>query len=107
MPRINPLTGAEIVEMAGYDSQNISAAGTYVLATGAGVLRKILINKPISLGIITAYNNTAASGTKLATITNPLTLLQQQQELDYNSKFTTGLTVTTSLADDITVVYSQ
>jgi hypothetical protein len=46
-----------------------------------------------------------ATGTKLATITNPAVLLQSQLPLAFNCKFDTGLTIVTSAADDITVMY--
>lgn len=101
----NPTSGAEMVETPGYSFQNIVGAATTTVKSGAGTLLKIIINKPIALGVITIYDNTAASGTKIGTITNPAAILQQQLELPYEVKFTTGLTIVTSLADDITVVY--
>ena len=85
--------------------QNITTATTTTVKSGAGVLRKIIFNKPVVLGVTTIYDNTAASGTKIGTITNPAALLQQQQVLDYNLRFQTGLTIVTSTADDITVCF--
>lgn len=84
---------------------NISSAGTNVVKSGAGTLVGIIMNKIVSLGVITIYDNTAASGTKIATITNPTVLLNQQMELPYGAKFTNGLTIVTSSTDDITVIY--
>lgn len=90
----------------GYAFSNIAGAATTTVKTGAGTLRKIVVNKAVASGVITVYDNTAGSGTKIATVTNPATLLHSQMELVYDAAFATGLTVVTSAADDITVVYS-
>ncbi len=92
--------------MFGKRYRNISAGATTVLKTGKGRLYAILNNKATASGVITVYDNTAASGTRIATITNPGTLLHNQYELNYQGlEFNTGLTVVTSTTDDITVVY--
>jgi hypothetical protein len=85
---------------------NIAGAATTVIKSGAGRLKCIVVNKAVASGVITVYDNTAASGTKIATITNPGTLLQNYFVLTYNAKFTTGLTIVTSAADDVTVVWN-
>lgn len=86
---------------------NIAGAATTVVKTGAGKLHSIIINKPVATGVITIYDNTAASGTKIGTITNPATLLQQQVVISYTTLgFSTGLTIVTSAADDLTVIYA-
>lgn len=97
----NPLP----VKEKGDSFLNIAAAATTVVKTGAGILRKITVNKAILSGVITVYDNTAASGPKIATITNPAVLLQSNFTLSYDVAFANGLTVVTSAADDITVVY--
>lgn len=89
----------------GYKVRNIAGAATTVVRSGPGRLIAIHCNKAIALGVITIYDNTAASGTKIATITNPAALLAAQYSFLYNCEFRTGLTITTSLADDITVIY--
>jgi len=87
--------------------RNIAGAGTTVVSTRPGRLHGITINSAVLSGVITIYDNTAASGTIIATITNPATLLQNNFDLDYYSLQTSiGLTVVTSAADNITVVYS-
>jgi hypothetical protein len=86
-------------------STNITTATTTTVKSGQGILRAIIFNKPVVLGVTTIYDNTAASGTKIGTITNPAALLQQQMVIPYNVRFQTGLTIVTSTADDITVVY--
>jgi len=85
--------------------RNIAGAATTVVKSGAGILKCLTINTPVSLGVITIYDNTTATGTKIATITNPLALLQGCQTLAYNVNFTVGLTIVTSLGDNITVCY--
>ena len=84
---------------------NIVGAATTTLKSGAGVLVAVVNNKAVALGVTTLYDNTAASGTKIGTITNPAALLASQFGLSYNLTFTTGLTVVTSSTDDITVIY--
>lgn len=84
---------------------NIAGAATTTVKTGAGTLRRITVNKAIANGVVTIYDNTAASGTKIATITHPATLLANQYDLEFGTFFRTGLTVVTSAADDITVVF--
>ena len=84
---------------------NIASATTTTVKTGFGKLENIVINKPVANGVITVYDNTAGSGTKIATITLPATLTQDAITLTYNTAFGTGLTVVTSAATDITVTY--
>lgn len=91
--------------MGGYKFLNIAGAATTVVKTGQGTLAKIIVNKKVANGVITIYDNTAASGTKIGTVTNPATLLDNETTLPYDVNFATGLTVVTSAADDITVVY--
>lgn len=99
--------GDEVIEMMApqYTYKNIAGANTYVIKSGSGFLKSILFNRLISLGTITVYDNTSATGTKIATVTNPLTLVQSTASLEFMCAFTNGLTVVTSAADDITVIY--
>ena len=100
--------GTETVDIENYGDLflNIAGAATTVVKSGAGTLIRIINNKPIATGVITIYDNTAASGTKIGTITNPAALLQEGPlQADYNVRFGTGLTIVTSAADDITVIY--
>jgi hypothetical protein len=86
--------------------RNISAAATTVVKSGSGVLVSIVVNKAVANSTITIYDNTAASGTKIGTITTPATLLHSQYPIPYNVAFSNGLTIVTSAADDITVTYN-
>lgn len=91
-----------------YTATNIvlAAPTTTVIATGNGVLHSITLNNPAATGVITLYNNTAASGTKLATITTPAS--PQPVTLLYDIAFGIGLTITTATAaQDITVAWAQ
>lgn len=90
-----------------YSYANIATATTTVVRNGKGVLKGIVVNKAVATGAITIYDNTAASGAKIATITSPATLIHSQISLDYGEvAFTTGLTIVTSQADDITVIWA-
>lgn len=83
---------------------NIAGAATTVVKPRAGTLHRITINKPIAASTITIYNNTAGSGAKIATITNPAGA-GQPYYLDFIVRFDVGLTIVTSGADDVTAVY--
>lgn len=85
---------------------NIAGAATTIVKASPGRLRHIQINKKVASGVITIYDNaSAASGTKVGTITNPATLLDSTGLLVYNVNVTNGIVVVTSAADDITVVF--
>lgn len=81
--------------------RNITTATTTVVKTGPGVLVSVVLNET-NAGAITIYDNTAASGTVIATIAASAT---GGSTFGYLCQFTTGLTVVTAGADDITVVY--
>lgn len=78
---------------------NIAGAATTVVKRRHGILVGIVVNKPVANSTITIYDNDAASGDKIATINNPV------GPLVYNCKFKNGLTIVTSAADDLTVLY--
>ncbi len=79
--------------------KNLTGAATTVCKYGAGTLHRICNNA--GAGTMTIYDNTAASGTKIAVIafTNNL-------DHEYHCPFFTGLTiVTTGTSQDSTAVY--
>jgi hypothetical protein len=79
--------------------KNIVGAATTVCKYGAGKLH-ILTNNA-GVGTTTIYDNTAASGTKIATIT-----MGNNLNYPFMCPFFTGLTIVTSgVGNDITVVY--
>lgn len=83
---------------------NITSLATTTIKSGPGVLHTICINtKASSVSTATVYDNTAGSGTKIATIDTTSTI----GCLTYDVAFYTGLTVVTAsgTAGDITVSY--
>lgn len=79
---------------------NITSATTTVVKSGAGFLHAITVNTTAA-GAITIYNNTSATGTKIATIKASVA----EQTFTYNVSCSTGLTIVTAAASDITVSY--
>lgn len=90
-----------------FSYNNIATATTTTIKSGSGFLHAISINTPVASSVITIYDNTAASGTKIATITLPAVLLAEgPYGVALNVSFSTGLTVVTATgASDITVSY--
>lgn len=82
---------------------NITSATTTTVKSGAGFLHLIMINAAVASATITIYDNTSAAGTKIATITMPATLLSSQIVLRFDVSFSTGLTIVTTGAEDLTV----
>ena len=89
--------------MAIYCNSNVNETRT--LLSGPGFLKRVVINDLGAAGsFITIYDNTAGSGTKLATITCPATV-GNPFTLTYDVGFSTGLTTTTSGATDVTLAF--
>jgi len=102
MPTFNPTTSYP----GGNKYTNIASATTTVVAAAPATLVAIVCNKALVNGVITIYDNaSAASGTKVGTITHPATLLQNQYVLPYGADMANGITILTGAADDITIVY--
>jgi hypothetical protein len=86
-----------------YNYKNLAALATTTVKSTPGFLHSIIINTAGATGnTVTIYDNTAGSGTKIATI--DATAVSQRI---YNVQFTTGLTVVVAngTAADITVSY--
>ncbi|HEY1035022.1 MAG TPA: hypothetical protein VGE09_08575 [Pseudoxanthomonas sp.] len=81
---------------------NMTAGATTVIKSGAGVLFAVIVNNPGTTQTLTLYDNTAASGTKIATIT----LSASASNLQYGLNFGTGLTAVLSGTADVTIVYA-
>lgn len=84
---------------------NLAANATTVIQAGAGRLHSVLINTIGATGnVCTIYDNTAGSGTKIATID---TTIAAAPPRIYDVEFKTGLTVVigTGTAADITVTW--
>jgi len=80
---------------------NITSATTTVVKSGAGTLHTVVINTRGTVSTATIYDNTAGSGTKIATIDTTLSTTS----FTYDASFSTGLTVVTVGAADITITY--
>ena len=83
---------------------NINTNTTSTVKSGAGVLKRIVVNKVgASSNTCTIYDNTTATGTIIGTI-DPV---HTQMVFEYDLAFSTGLTIVTAngTAADITVIY--
>ena len=95
--------GSPQLVITAYNYKHITTDATTTVKSGSGILHTICINTPAATEMITAYDNTAGSGTIIGVITlyastNPC--------FTYDINFTTGLTlVTATAAGDITVAY--
>ncbi len=93
------------VSVQAFNYTNLAANATTVIRTGPGILHNININtKGASANVITVYDNTAASGTKIATIDSTVAY----GPLNFDVTFLTGLTIVigTGTAADITVSWA-
>lgn len=88
--------------MQAFNYTNIATATTTTVKTGGGVLHLITINTTVA-SAITVYDNTAGSGTKIATIAASPAI---GSTFVYDVSFTTGLTIVTAGNSDITVSWS-
>ena len=79
---------------------NMASTVSTVVKTGAGMLHAIVINKSAN-GTITVYDNTAGSGTKIATLKASVV----ENSYIYDLKFSNGLYVIPGAAVDVTYVY--
>lgn len=82
---------------------NITTKTDTVVKSGAGTLIRIVIS-PGTTDTLTIYDNTAASGTKIGTVTIGATTIVS---LEYGCAFSTGLTITSGggAAGNYTVIY--
>lgn len=82
----------------------ITTATTTQVKTGAGILVRVVINKPAAAaGTIKLIDNTSGTTANIATISHEAGLVAKS--LEYGVPFTAGLRVVTSGADDVTVIY--
>jgi hypothetical protein len=89
-----------------FSNITLAAPTTTQVRTGPCVLHSVIFNKKTASGVVTIYDNTAASGTVVATITSPSPLLTNQDQFDYGVSCSIGICVVTSgAAQDITVTW--
>jgi hypothetical protein len=87
-----------------YSYQNITGDATTTVKSSPGMLHSITLNAPTATEVITIYDNTAGSGTKIGTITVPTS--PQPVTLKYDVAFWVGLTIVTATASsDVTVSF--
>lgn len=87
-----------------YHYTNITTDTTTTVKTGIGILHTLTINTLAPTEVITIFDSTTASGTKIGTIT---TVAGQAVTLVYDVGFANGLTIqTATAASDITVSWS-
>lgn len=91
----------------GLKFRNITTATTTVVSSGPCRFVALVVGKFTASSVITIYDNTAASGTLIATITSPATLLSSYGEFYFDVDCATGLTIVTSQADNLTALYSN
>lgn len=83
-----------------YLNSNIATNTTTTVKSGVGVLHSIVVNTTAA-GAITIYDNTAGSGTKIGTMKASIA----EGTYLFDTLFSTGLTIVTAGASDITVTY--
>jgi len=82
---------------------NITGQGTTLVKTGAGILQRIIFNKPVATATV-EYDDALTNTNPMGKITVPAS--PQPVTIEIRARFATGLSVTTGVADeDITVVY--
>jgi hypothetical protein len=92
-----------------YSYKNIATSATTVVKANAGVLHGVYINSAAATAVITFYDNaSAASGTKIATMTiGTGGILFPAAKVLSDINFANGLTIVTATAAvDITVLYA-
>jgi hypothetical protein len=86
-----------------YSYKNLTTDATTTLKSGPGYLHTVCVNTPAATGVVTIYDNTAASGTKIGTITSFASVVGCQI---FDVAFWSGLTVVlATAAPDITVTF--
>lgn len=88
----------------GYSSQNIATNTTITIKSGAGILKRALVAATGSADAqAVVYDNTAGSGTKIATLAAGL----YPVTFEFDVRFATGLTVVTTgtIPGNLTFVY--
>lgn len=83
-------------------SAHITTAGTVVAKYGPGVLQRVTLNDPTG-NMFTIYDNTAGSGTVIASINTPSQA--NPVTLDYGTCFVNGLTIVSTGTWDVSVIY--
>jgi hypothetical protein len=86
-----------------YVFATITASGTNTIKSGPGFLHRVLLLGGTA-GAITAYDNTAGSGTAIWPTTT-LSTVSPPVSLEFNCTFSTGLTIVTGTAMIVVLIY--
>jgi hypothetical protein len=97
--RLGPLTTETIYK-------NITTATTTICKYGPGRITRLLLNSPSQqAGIVTIYDNITNAGTIIGTLQWTANNAELPQSILFDVPFSTGLTIVTSQATNITVIY--
>lgn len=103
---VKPLPDGSLVTAGGNSYKNIAGAATTVVKSGSGYLHLVTLNTFVASATITVYDNTAGSGTKIASIVMGSAITgDAPDEVMFDVAFSTGLTIVTTGAIDITASY--
>lgn len=91
-------------EDEGYTGTRITTATTTQVRTGPCLLKRIVINVPVSTGTISIIDNTSGTTVTHGVITSTADLKPFVMELGY--KMTNGIRIITTQAQDIVVVHA-
>ena len=90
------------MKVANYNQTNITSTTTTQIATGAGLLHSIVVNKAAAGTIIVADATTSATSATMATLKSSVA----EGTYLYDCLFKTGLQVVTGANTDITVTWT-
>ncbi len=83
-----------------FSYRNITTSTTTVVKNAPGVLGKVTVNTTGGAGTIIVYDNTAGSGSIIATLNSAVA-----GSFDFGAIAATGITVVTTGAPDVTILY--
>lgn len=86
-----------------YSSTRITTATTTQVKSGPGVLKRIVVNTPVSAGSIGLIDGTSGTTVTIGAIVSTADL--KPYFVDFDVRFSTGLRIVTAQAQDITVVW--
>ena len=84
------------------DYTNINSAATTIVRSSRGTLARLVINS-ITAGTVTIFDSITGSGDVVAVIAVGATI----GDIEYDLVVTNGITIVTTMADNLTVVFSD
>ena|ERR1700761_9570592 len=95
-----------LFQQAGHKYAHQNGAGTLQVKALAGYLDSVIFNQGASAATMIIYDNTAGSGTIIASVTIGSSGVITPVKVAYNLNTTTALTIVTTGTIDITVCYT-